>query len=336
MCALAAFFIWSSSIRLVPGSSSVRPFLRPAIYGLEVSVPDEAPEDSNQPVNSPQEPEPAPEAKATEPAAQAGAEQQQHAAVAEVADDDRRGPAGEPVRMVAPGERKRMNRRELLKLVPLVAVGAFAIPKFRQPLLDEGLRFSDWAAGGLFSRHRLAQTYSDHDAVPFEKFPYNFYDVADPGVDLETWTLTVHGLVQRPGDYKLEQIQALPKVVQNTRHVCVEGWDVIGNFGGVRGSDFLRWVGADTTARFIEVTCVDGYYESIDMATMLQPQTLFCYEMYGKPLDRGHGAPLRLQMPTKLGYKQAKYLDSVKVTNVLRSDMRGYWEDQGYDWFGGL
>ena len=67
------------------------------------------------------------------------------------------------------------------------------------------------------------------------------------------------------------------------------------------------------------------------MATMLHPQTLFCYEMYGQPLDRGHGAPLRLQMPTKLGYKQAKYLDTIRVTNVLKAGKRGYWEDQGYE-----
>jgi DMSO/TMAO reductase YedYZ molybdopterin-dependent catalytic subunit len=246
------------------------------------------------------------------------------------------GPAGEPIRVVSPKERKRMNRRELLKLVPVVAVGAFAIPKFRQPLLDEGLAFSDWASGKLFGRHRLAQTFSDRDVVPFENFPYNFYDVADPGVDLDNWTLNVQGLVRRPGQYKLEQIQTLLKVVQNTRHVCVEGWDVIGNFGGARASDFLRLIGADTSARFLEVQCADAYYESIDMATVLHPQTLFCYEMYGKPLDRGHGAPLRLQMPTKLGYKQAKYLVSVNVTNVLQGGLRGYWEDQGYSWYGGL
>jgi DMSO/TMAO reductase YedYZ molybdopterin-dependent catalytic subunit len=246
------------------------------------------------------------------------------------------GPAGEPIRVASPAERRRMNRRELLKLIPVVAVGAFAIPKFRQPVLDEGLAFSDGASGKLFGRHRLAQTFSNRDVVPFERFPYNFYDVADPGVDLDTWTLKVQGLVQRPGEYKLEQIQALSKIVQNTRHVCVEGWDVIGNFGGARASDFLRLIGADTSARFLEVECADGYYESIDMVTMLHPQTLFCYEMYGQPLDRGHGAPLRLQMPTKIGYKQAKYLVTIGVTNVLQGDRRGYWEDQGYSWYGGL
>jgi DMSO/TMAO reductase YedYZ molybdopterin-dependent catalytic subunit len=246
------------------------------------------------------------------------------------------GPAGEPVRSVSAAERRRMNRRELLKLIPVLALGAFAVPKLREPLLNEGLHLSDWASEKLFGRQRLAQTFRDSDVVAFERFPYNFYDVADPGVDLEKWTLTVEGLVQRPGDYKLEQIRAFPKVTQNTRHVCVEGWDVIGNFGGTRASDFLRSIGADTSARFLEAECVDGYYESIDMETVLHPQTLLCYEMYGKPLDRGHGAPLRLQMPTKLGYKQAKYLDTIRVSNVLRADKRGYWEDQGYDWYGGL
>ena len=247
-----------------------------------------------------------------------------------------RGPAGEEIRLMTSGQRRGINRRELLKLLPVVAIGAFAIPKLQEPLLMDGLHLSDWASEKLFSKHRLAQTYSNSQVAPFEKFPYNYYDVADPDVDLEKWTLTVEGMVKHPGDYKLSQVQAFPKVVQNTRHVCVEGWDVIGNFGGTRASDFLRAVGADLSAKYLEVTCVDDYYESIDMATILQPQTLFCYEMYGQPLDRGHGAPLRLQMPTKLGYKQAKYLDTIRVTNVLSHGQRGYWEDQGYDWFGGL
>jgi DMSO/TMAO reductase YedYZ molybdopterin-dependent catalytic subunit len=250
--------------------------------------------------------------------------------------EPRLGPSGEPIRTVTRTQRKRMNRRELLKLAPVVAIGAFAIPKLRRPLLEQGVEFSDWASGKLFGRRRLAQTYPDGAVAPFAQFPYNYYDVLDPEVDLDHWTLSVQGLVQRPGEYRLEQIQALPKLVQNTRHVCVEGWDVIGNFGGVRGPDFLHWLGADTTARFVEFECADSYYESVDMETMLHPQTLFCYEMYGKPLDRGHGAPLRLQMPTKLGYKQAKYLETMRVTNVLQGGQRGYWEDQGYSWHGGL
>ncbi len=115
----------------------------------------------------------------------------------------RRGPAGEEVRDVSPRERRGINRRELLKLAPVIALGAFAIPKLQEPLLSGGLHLSDWASGRLFGPRRLAQTYSNSDVAAFEKFPYNYYDVADPDVDLEKWTLTVEGLVQRPGDYKL-------------------------------------------------------------------------------------------------------------------------------------
>ena len=229
---------------------------------------------------------------------------------------------------------KSMNRRELLKLTPVLALGAFAIPKLQAPLLKAGLGFSDWVSAAIFRRGHLAPTFSDAELTPFDKFPINDYDVDDPGVDLDRWTLTISGAVQEAGDYKLAEIQSLPKITQNTRHVCVEGWDVVGSFSGARLSDFLRLIGADTGARFITVKCADDYYESLDMATALHPQTLLCYEMYGRPLTGQHGAPLRLTIPTKIGYKQAKWLTAMSVTNVLQQV--GYWEDQGYSEFYGL
>jgi len=229
---------------------------------------------------------------------------------------------------------RQINRRELLKLTPIIALGAFAIPGWQEPLFKKGLEFSDWASTLLFRKGHLATTFGDSDLTPFERFPINGYDVDDPGVIFENWTLTVSGAVQKPGEYTLAQVQALPRVRQNTRHVCVEGWDVIGRFGGARLSDFLTMIGADPSARFITVSCADDYYESLDMATARHPQTLLCYEMYDRPLTREHGAPLRLNIPTKIGYKQAKYLTELKVTNVL--DKVGYWEDQGYSWFYGL
>jgi len=229
---------------------------------------------------------------------------------------------------------RQIGRRELLKLTPVLALGAFAIPGLQEGLLKKGLGFSDWAAARLFRPGHWATTFDDAEVAPFEKFPINDYDVDDPGVDLENWSLTVSGAVQKPGEYKLSQVQALQRVRQNTRHICVEGWDVIGRFGGARLSDFLNLVGADRAARFIEVKCADDYYESLDWATAWHPQTLLCYEMYDQPLTREHGAPLRLQIPTKIGYKQAKYLTELKVTHVL--EKTGYWEDQGYGWFYGL
>jgi DMSO/TMAO reductase YedYZ molybdopterin-dependent catalytic subunit len=258
--------------------------------------------------------------------------------------DETKSAASEPVatevapRIVDRGfdERKfeRMSRRELLKVTPVLVLGAFAIPRLQEVLLKKGLGFSDWAAASLFRRGHLAPTFEDAQVTPFEKFPINGYDVDDPGVIFENWTLTVSGAVEKPGEYRLAQIQSLPRTRQNTRHVCVEGWDVIGRFGGARLSDFLAMVGADTSARFITVACADDYYESLDMATALHPQTLLCDEMYDRPLTREHGAPLRLNVPTKVGYKQAKYLTDLKVTNVL--EKVGYWEDQGYSSFYGL
>lgn len=233
-----------------------------------------------------------------------------------------------------PRKFKSMSRRELLKLTPVLALGAFAVPKLQKPLLRAGLAFSDWASAGLFRSRHLAPTFADSRLTSFNKFPINDYDVDDPEIDLGKWTLTVSGAVQRSGEYTLAQIQALPKVTQNTRHVCVEGWDVIGRFGGVRLADFLNVIGADRTANFVTVQCADDYYESIDMATAMHPQSILCFEMYDRPLTREHGAPLRLSIPTKIGYKQAKYLTALKVTHVL--DKVGYWEDQGYSEFYGL
>lgn len=254
------------------------------------------------------------------------------------ANDARADEASRAARVLSPrfAERKfgQVSRRELLKVAPVLALGAFAIPGAQEWLLKKGLGFSDWASGLMFRKWHLAMTFADSEVTPFEKFPVNDYDVDDPGVIFEKWTLTVTGAVQKPGDYTLAQIQTLPRIRQNTRHVCVEGWDVIGRFGGARLSDFLKMIGADTTARFVTVECADDYYESLDMATALHPQTLLCWEMYDRPLTREHGAPLRLSIPTKVGYKQAKYLTDLKVTNIL--ERVGYWEDQGYSEFYGL
>jgi DMSO/TMAO reductase YedYZ molybdopterin-dependent catalytic subunit len=231
---------------------------------------------------------------------------------------------------------RRMSRRELLTLAPLAPLAALALPDVRDSAIRAGLALSDRAGEWMFRPTHLAPTYADADVTPFERFPINRYVEFEPTrADLATWRLTVEGQVSRPGEYTLEQIMSLPKVVQNVRHICIEGWDVIGSFGGVRLRDFLIAIGVDAHARFVEFRCADDYYESLDMAAAQHPQSLLCDEMYGRPLTREHGAPLRLALPTKLGYKQAKYITSLRVTNVL-GPKRGYWVDRGYSWHGGL
>lgn len=200
------------------------------------------------------------------------------------------------------------RRRELLKIAPLLITGKIAIPKIRTSLLSKGIAFTDWASAKWFRQGHSPQLYSDSDLTSLDRFPLNSFSADDSEVDLGAWRLRVGGMVQNPGEYKLSDLRGLPKVSQNTRHICVEGWDVIGSFAGARISDFLKFAGADTSARFLYVECADDYYESLDMATALHPQSLLCYEMYGEPLEREHGAPLRLSLLTKIGYKSAKYL----------------------------
>jgi hypothetical protein len=91
-----------------------------------------------------------------------------------------------------------VTRRELLKLAPLLALGAFAVPKLQDRLLAAGLGFSDWASAELFRKGHLAPTFADANLTPFEKFPVNDYDVDDLQVDFDKWNLTVAGLVAKP------------------------------------------------------------------------------------------------------------------------------------------
>jgi len=107
------------------------------------------------------------------------------------------------VRQIDEKKFRQNSRRELLKLSPVLALGAFAIPSLQEGLLKKGLGFSDWASARLFRSRHLAPTFENSDLTPPAKFPINGYDVDDPGVIFENWTLTVSGEVKKPGEYKL-------------------------------------------------------------------------------------------------------------------------------------
>jgi DMSO/TMAO reductase YedYZ molybdopterin-dependent catalytic subunit len=193
-------------------------------------------------------------------------------------------------------------------------------------------RFNDRVQGWIFDPTALAPTYSA--SMITRPFPFNaFYGVEKaPSVDEADYALDVTGLVADKRTWRLDELRAMPQVEQITRHICVEGWSAIGRWGGVRFSDFLTRVGADTSAKFVGFKCVDDYYTSIDMATALHPQTLLTLTYDGQVLPREYGFPMKLRMPTKLGYKNPKYIKAIYVTN---NNPGGYWEDQGYNWFGG-
>jgi DMSO/TMAO reductase YedYZ molybdopterin-dependent catalytic subunit len=202
--------------------------------------------------------------------------------------------------------------------------------------LDRILRtmsnFNDRVQAMLFDPKRLAPTY---DASQLTKpFPFNAYYGIDqvPDTDPNDWRLEVSGLVSDRSSWSLQRLRMMPQESQITRLICVEGWSAIGQWSGVPFREFLRVVGADTTARYVGFKCADDYHSSIDMPTALHPQTIMALDYGGAPLSPALGAPMRLRIPTKLGFKNPKYIKAMFVTNTYPG---GYWEDQGYNWFSG-
>ncbi|HQT82422.1 MAG: molybdopterin-binding protein [Ferrovum sp. 37-45-19] len=192
-------------------------------------------------------------------------------------------------------------------------------------------RFNDRVQGWLFDPNKLAPTYSEEMIT--KPFPFNaYYDEDEIRPDPDNFKLKVSGLIKDKKDWSLVELNAMPQTTQITRHICVEGWSAIGKWGGVRFSDFLQRIGADTQARFVGFRCHDDYYTSIDMPTAMHPQTLLTLTFADQVLPAKYGYPLKLRIPTKLGYKNPKYIKEIFVTNV---NPGGYWEDQGYNWFGG-
>jgi DMSO/TMAO reductase YedYZ molybdopterin-dependent catalytic subunit len=201
-----------------------------------------------------------------------------------------------------------------------------------EKLLRKISEFNDRAQAAIFDPKKLAPTYPE--SMMTRPFPFNaFYSIDKaPVVDPSDYQLDINGLVADDGSWTLDDLYALPQTTQVTRHICVEGWSAIGKWGGVTFSTFLDQIGADKTAKYVRFDCADDYYTSIDMPTALHPQTLLTFTYDGQTLPRAYGFPMKLRMPTKLGYKNPKYIMSMTVTNDYPG---GYWEDQGYNWFGG-
>lgn len=199
-------------------------------------------------------------------------------------------------------------------------------------LLRKISAFNDGAQSWLFDPKKLAPTYPE--SMITRPFPFNaFYDIDQvPDIDASTYRLQVGGLVKGKHVWTLDELHALPQTSQVTRHICIEGWSAVGKWGGTPFASFLQRVGADTTARYVSFQCADDYSTSIDMPTALHPQTLLTLTYDGQVLPTKYGFPMKLRIPTKLGYKNPKHIVAMTVTNTYPG---GYWENQGYNWFGG-
>jgi DMSO/TMAO reductase YedYZ molybdopterin-dependent catalytic subunit len=163
------------------------------------------------------------------------------------------------------------------------------------------------------------------------------------------WRLEVAGLVDRPLSLSRDQLIAMPSRTQITRHDCVEGWSCIAKWTGVPLSLVLDEAKVKPEARYVVFHCLDSierglsgdvkYYGSIDLIDARHPQTILAYGLNGKPLPVENGAPLRVRVERQLGYKMPKYIHRIELVDSFAAmgfGKGGYWEDRGYDWYGGI
>jgi DMSO/TMAO reductase YedYZ molybdopterin-dependent catalytic subunit len=202
-----------------------------------------------------------------------------------------------------------------------------------ESLLVRMSKFNDAVQAAIFDPDTLAPTFADSAIT--RPFPFNgFYTLDEaPTIDGKDWKLEVSGLVQNKKSWTLDELYQLPQQRQVTRHICVEGWSAIGAWTGPSLRDFLTLVGADTKAKWVWFRCAEDYTSPIDMPTALHPQTQMTFKFDDQILPRAYGYPMKIRVPTKLGFKNPKYVVSMEVTNDYKG---GYWEDQGYNDFSGL
>ena len=224
----------------------------------------------------------------------------------------------------------------------------------------EALKFVDKAEGLTLGGQRLilsgqplAHEFKAKDISPVFKANGSFTPTDPAYTALQQsgfadWRLSVGGLVQRPLSLSLAQLKALPARTQITRHDCVEGWSAIAQWTGPQLGGLLHAAGLQPHARYVVFHCADNlggpgdggkYYESIDLFDAFHPQTILAHTMNNQPLAVPHGAPIRLRVERQLGYKQAKFVMAIEVTdrlNHIGGGHGGFWEDRGYEWYAGI
>ncbi len=212
-------------------------------------------------------------------------------------------------------------------------------------------------AGG----HALAPEFSKADIAPSFRAngtlnpntnDYNIHVASG----FKDWIIPVGGLVETPLKFSMAQIRAMPPRTQITRHDCVEGWSCIGEWKGTPLNLILALVKPKPEARYVVFYCADPmgeedvdsagniiprpyYYESLDLLEATHPQTILAYELNGAALPVEHGAPVRLRAERQLGYKMPKYVQRIDLVDSfarIGGGKGGYWEDLGYQWYGGI
>jgi DMSO/TMAO reductase YedYZ molybdopterin-dependent catalytic subunit len=232
-----------------------------------------------------------------------------------------------------------INRRNVLR--GAVSLGALTMLTGCDPSENDTLQsfmrtvsaWNDRAQSLIFRPNHLAPTFSEAQVIKPPRFNA-YYEVEDvKPVNPAAWKLELAGLIQDKRPWTVQQITGLPEQELIIRHICVEGWDYIGQWSGVNLRHFLERIGADLTAKYVAFKCADDYTESIDMATALHPQTILATKYAREPITDPFGFPLRLRTATKLGFKNAKWIMAIEVTNEFPDT---FWHKQGFNWFAGI
>ena len=232
--------------------------------------------------------------------------------------------------------RSGLSRRRLLQISGLsgmgVLMGGCGTSLFADRVGQTFEPLNQIVEEALLSQNPVPEFSSS--AIEPDQLLINTFDMT-PQLDPLQFRLTIDGEVGRPMQISMADIQAMPLTSMVIRHVCVEGWAAIVQWGGVRLQELIQLAQPKPGARYVYFKSADGYYESWDLASSVHPQTLMAYQKNGQPLPIENGAPLRLAAPIKLGYKQSKWVTQITLVNELLPT-KGYWEDFGYEWFAGI
>lgn len=201
-----------------------------------------------------------------------------------------------------------------------------------------------YAAQRILTRHSSAREFasSQISKTPFanEVSPLGeeFKHLQQDG--FAAWRLAVDGMVARPASFSLPQLKSFPRRSQITHLACEEGWSYIAEWIGAPLAHVLELVETLPQARYVVYRSFQpGWWESIDMADALHPQTLVTYGMNGDELPVRFGGPLRLRLPRQLGYKNVKYINRLTVTDSLKHFGKGLGSaspEGGYAWYAGI
>ena len=201
-----------------------------------------------------------------------------------------------------------------------------------------------YAAQRLLTRHSLAREFarSQISKTPFAngRPPQDEAFQRLHAGGFADWRLAVDGMVARPASFSLAQLKSYPSRSQITHLACEEGWSFIAEWIGVPLSHVLTDVGILPQARYVVYSSIQhGWWDSVDMADALHPQTFITYGMNGGELPVGHGGPLRLRVPRQLGYKSVKFITRLTVTDSLKGFGKGLGSaapEEGYAWYAGI